>query len=74
MCFCTISQDSTYHSKIQLIINNKFQKFNESHKDLFRQKFNEIINNYLLTEHKVHLNLISLMQITNVVIEDINVL
>ncbi len=74
MHFCTTFQDLTYHLKVQLIINNKSQKFNELHKNLFKQKFDEIIDNYFLTEHKVHLNLISLMQVVNVVIEDINVL
>jgi len=44
------------------------------HKDLFRQRLNEIIDNYLLTEHKIHLNLISSIQVTNVVIENIDVL
>jgi len=73
VCFCTISQSSTYHLRVQLIIISKFQKFNESHKDLFKQRFNEIINNYLLIEHKVYLNLISLMQVVNVMIENIDV-
>jgi len=62
-----------YHSRVQLIIINKFQKFNESHKNLFKQRFNEIINNYFLTKYKVHLNLILLVQVTDVVIENIDV-
>jgi len=41
---------------------------------LFKQRLNKLINNYLLIEHKVYLNLILLMQITDIIIEDINVL
>ena len=67
-----ISQNSTYHSRVQLTVNSKSQKFNEPHKDLFSQRLNEIIDNHLLTEHKVHLNLILLMQVADVVIKDID--
>jgi len=62
------------HLKVQLIINSESYKFNESLKDSFRQKLNKFINNHLLTEHKVYLNLIAVMQIINVVIKDIDVL
>ena len=63
-----------YHLRVQLIVISKFQKFNKSHKDLSRQRLDEMIDNHFLIEHKVHLNLILLMQVTNVVIKDIDVL
>ncbi len=69
-----IVKSSTNHLRVQLIINSEFYKFNELLKDSFKQRLNKSVNNYLLTEHKVYLNLIVLMQIVNVVIEDINVL
>jgi len=69
-----IIKSSINHLRVQLIINNEFYKFNELLKDLFKQKLNKLINNYLLTEYKVYLNLIVLMQITDIVIEDINIL
>ncbi len=69
-----IIKSSTNHSRVQLIINSEFHEFNESLKDLPRQKLNKLINNYFLTEHKVYLNLVVLMQVTDVVIEDIDVL
>ena len=43
-------------------------------KDLFKQRLNKSVSNHFLTEYKVYLNLIVLMQIVNVVIKDINVL
>ena len=43
-------------------------------KDLFKQRFNKLISNYLLIKYKVYLNLIMLMQIADVVIKDIDVL
>ena len=69
-----IVKSSTNHLRIQLIINNEFYKFNKLLKDLFKQRLNKSVNNYLLTEHKVYLNLIVLMQITDVVIKNIDVL
>jgi len=69
-----IIKSSTNHLKVQLIINSEFYEFNELLKDSFKQRLNKSVNNHLLTEHKVYLNLIVLMQIANVVIEDINVL
>jgi len=69
-----ITKSSTNHLKIQLIINSESHKFNESLKDLFKQKLNKSVSNHLLTEHKVYLNLIALMQVADVVIEDIDVL
>ncbi len=69
-----IIKSLTNHLRIQLIINSESYKFNESLKDLFRQRLNKLISNHLLTEYKVYLNLIVLMQIINVVIKDINVL
>jgi len=69
-----IIKSSINHLRVQLIINNEFYKFNKLLKDLFKQKLNKLINNYLLTEYKVYLNLIVLMQITDIVIEDINIL
>ncbi len=69
-----IAKSSTNYLRIQLIINNESYKFNELLKDLFKQRLNKFINNYLLIKHKVYLNLIVLMQITDVVIEDIDVL
>jgi len=69
-----IVKSSTNHLRVQLIINSESHKFNELLKDLSKQKLNKSVDNYLLTEHKVYLNLIVLMQITDVVIEDINVL
>ncbi len=68
-----IIKSSTNHLRVQLIINNEFYEFNELLKDSFKQRLNKFINNYLLTEHKVYLNLIVLMQIADVVIKDINV-
>ncbi len=59
--------------KIQLIFNNKFHKFNKSFKDSSKQRLNKSINNHFLTKYKVYLNLIALVQITDVIIEDINV-
>ncbi len=69
-----IIKSSANHLRVKLIINNKFYKFNELLKDLFKQRLNKFISNYLLTEHKVYLNLIVLMQITDVMIKDIDVL
>jgi len=69
-----IVKSSTNHLRVQLIINSEFYKFNELLKDSFKQRLNKSVNNYLLTEHKVYLNLIVLMQIIDVVIEDIDVL
>ncbi len=69
-----IIKSSTNHLRVQLIINSESHKFNESLKDLSRQRLNKLISNHLLTEHKVYLNLIALMQVTDVVIEDIDVL
>jgi len=63
----------TNHLRIQLIINNVFYKFNESLKDLFRQRLYKLISNHFLTEYKVYLNLILLMCIIDIIIEDINV-
>ena len=59
--------------RVQLIFNNEFHKFNESLKDLSKQKLNKSVSNHLLTKYKVYLNLIALVQITDVIIEDINV-
>ena len=56
-----IIKSLTNHLRVQLIINNEFHEFNELLKDLFKQRLNKFINNYLLTEHKVYLNLIVLM-------------
>ena len=69
-----IIKSSTNHLRVQLIINSESYEFNELLKDLFKQRLNKSIDNHLLTEHKVYLNLIALMQIADVVIEDINVL
>ena len=69
-----IVKSLTNHLRVQLIINSESYKFNESLKDLSKQRLNKFINNHLLTEHKVYLNLIALMQIADVVIEDIDVL
>jgi len=69
-----IIKSSTNHLRIQLIINSEFHKFNESLKDLSKQRLNKSVSNHFLTEHKVYLNLIALMQIVDVVIKDINVL
>ena len=69
-----IVKSSTNHLRVQLIINSEFHKFNESLKDSFKQRLNKPVSNHLLTEYKVYLNLIVLMQIVNVVIEDIDVL
>jgi len=69
-----IAKSSTNHSRVQLIINSESHEFNESLKDLSKQRLNKLIDNHLLTEHKVYLNLIVLMQVTDVVIEDIDVL
>jgi len=69
-----IIKSSTNHSRVQLIINSEFHKFNESLKDSSRQELDKPVSNHLLTEHKVYLNLIALMQVTDVVIEDIDVL
>ncbi len=69
-----IVKSSTNHLRVQLIINSEFYKFNELLKDSFKQRLNKSVNNYLLTEHKVYLNLIVLIQIIDVVIEDIDVL
>ncbi len=69
-----IIKSSTNHLRIQLIINNEFYKFNKLLKDLSKQRFNKSVSNYLLTEYKVYLNLIMLMQIIDVVIKDIDVL
>jgi len=69
-----IVKSSTNHLRVQLIINSEFYKFNELLKDLSSQRLNKLINNHFLTEHKVYLNLIALMQIADVVIEDIDVL
>ena len=63
----------TNHSRVQLIFNSEFYKFNEPLKDLSRQRLDKFVNNHLLTEHKVYLNLIVLMQVMNVIIEDIDV-
>jgi len=68
-----IIKSSTNYLRVQLIINSEFYKFNELLKNLFRQKLNKLISNHLLTEYKVYLNLVALMQIADVVIEDINV-
>jgi len=73
MTKCIIKSSINY-LKIQLIINSEFHEFNELLKDLFRQKLNKLIDNHLLTEYKVYLNLIVLMQIIDVVIKDIDVL
>ncbi len=69
-----IIKSLTNYLRIQLIINSEFYTFNELLKDLFKQKLNKFISNYLLIKYKVYLNLIVLMQIINVVIEDIDVL
>ncbi len=69
-----IVKSLTNHLRVQLIINSEFYKFNELLKDSFKQRFNKSVNNYLLTEHKVYLNLIVLIQIMNVVIKNIDVL
>jgi len=69
-----IIKSSTNYLRVQLIINSEFYKFNELLKNLFRQRLNKLINNYLLTKYKVYLNLIAFMQIADIVIEDINVL
>jgi len=69
-----IAKNSTNHLKVQLIINSESYKFNKLLKDSFKQRLNKLISNHLLTEYKVYLNLIALMQIVNVVIEDIDVL
>jgi len=69
-----IIKSSTNHSRVQLIINSEFHEFNKSLKDLSKQRLNKPVSNHLLTEYKVYLNLIVLMQIADVVIEDINVL
>ncbi len=64
---------SINHLKVQLIFNSESHKFNESLKDLFKQRLNKLISNYFLTEHKVYLNSVVLVQIIDVMIEDINV-
>jgi len=69
-----IIKSSTNHLRVQLIINSEFYEFNELLKDSFKQRLNKLIDNHLLTEHKVYLNLIALIQITDVVIKDIDVL
>ncbi len=69
-----IIKSLTNHLRVQLIINNEFHEFNELLKDSFKQRLNKLISNYLLTEHKIYLNLIVLMQIVDVVIKDIDVL
>ncbi len=69
-----IAKSSTNYLRVQLIINSEFHKFNKLFKDLSKQKLNKLVNNHLLTEYKVYLNLIALVQITDVIIEDINVL
>ncbi len=69
-----IVKSSTNHSRVQLIINSEFYKFNESLKNLSKQRLDKPVSNHLLTEHKVYLNLIVLIQIVNVVVEDIDVL
>jgi len=69
-----IVKSSTNHLRVQLIINSESYKFNKLLKDLSKQRLNKSVSNHLLTEHKVYLNLIVLMQIVNVVIEDINML
>ncbi len=69
-----IIKSLTNHLRVQLIINSEFHEFNELLKDLSKQRLNKLINNHLLTEYKVYLNLIVLMQIADVVIEDIDVL
>jgi len=56
-----IIKSLTNHLRVQLIINSEFHKFNKLLKDLFRQKLNKLINNYLLIEYKVYLNLIVLI-------------
>ncbi len=56
-----IIKSLTNHLKVQLIINSEFHEFNESLKNLFKQRLNKSVNNYLLIEHKVYLNLIMLM-------------
>ncbi len=66
--------NSTNHLRGQLIINNKFYKFNKLLKDLFKQTLYKFIDNHFLIKYKVYLNLILLMQIINIIIEDINVL
>ena len=72
MTKCIITS-STNHLRVQLIFNSKFHEFNESLEDLSEQKLNKSVDNHLLTEHKVYLNLIALMQVTDVMIKDINV-
>jgi len=69
-----IAKSSTNHSRVQLIINSEFYKFNELLKDLPRQGLDKPVSNHLLTGHKVYLNLVVLMQVMDVVIEDIDVL
>jgi len=69
-----IIKSSTNHLRIQLIINSEFYEFNELLKDLSKQRLNKLISNHFLTEYKVYLNLIVLIQIVDVIIKDINVL
>ena len=69
-----IIKSSTNHLRVQLIINSEFYEFNESLKDSSKQRLNKPVSNHFLTEHKVYLNLIVLMQIADVVIKDIDVL
>ncbi len=69
-----IIKSSTNHLRIQLIINNESYKFNKLLKNSSKQKLNKSVSNHLLIKYKVYLNLITFMQIIDVVIEDINVL
>ena len=68
-----IIKSLTNHLRVQLIINSEFHEFNESLKDLSKQRLNKSVSNYLLIEYKVYLNLIVLMQIADVMIKDINI-
>ena len=72
MIKCIITNSINY-SKVQLIFNSEFHKFNKLLKNSFQQRLNKSVDNYLLTEYKVYLNLIVLVQVTDVIIENINV-
>jgi len=54
--------------------NSELQKFNKPLKDSSRQRLGEPASYHLLARYKVHLNLVSLMQIAEVVVGDISVL
>ncbi len=62
------------HSNIESAAGSKSQKFNEPLKDSSRQRLGKPVGHHLLTGHKVYPNLVSLVQVTDVVVCDINVL